>query len=227
MNISTRSKSKVDVKHFTGHPLPDDLGGLHLIAPQQGQYLLRVCVKHSGGELLIPDFLQWIKPLLNKGLEHQATLGNDHPFVYVTVRVGKVESVTDDHWHLDGFSTRIEHVPEQNYIYTDCYPTEYIKQSVSVPDDLDPTVYNMNTYLDKFVDAANVVQCKPYHVYCVDPYVLHKRPQVPAQVFRTFVRVSFVPIEIDDINNSQNPLLPLTYTKNGVEFRDTLKHYII
>ena len=139
--------------------------------------------------------------------------------------MGKVCSVTDDQWHLDGFSTRITHTPEQNYIYTDCHPTQYVSQSVNIPEDLDPKVYNLNTYLDKFVKNENIKVCKPCNVYCIDPYVLHIRPDIPDDVFRTFVRVSFVPIEIDDVNNSQNPLIPLEYNKNGVEFRNSLKHY--
>lgn len=59
-----------------------------------------------------------------------------------------------------------------------------------------------------------------------DPYIIHKRPTVPEGKVRTFVRVSHVPIEIPDVNNTQNPLMPKNYDRDGVkEFRDSLVDY--
>lgn len=39
------------------------------------------------------------------------------------------------------------------------------------------------------------------------------------------VRLSFVPIEIDDVNNAQNPLLPRSYAHDGVAHRNRLETY--
>jgi len=37
--------------------------------------------------------------------------------------------------------------------------------------------------------------------------------------------VSFTPIEIDDLNNTENHLLPTNYKRDGVKFRNTLKDF--
>jgi len=225
MSIQERATRLVNTKEFSRCPLPEKVCKIDNLSPPKDQYILRMCIKFNNGDIQLPDSLSWVEPLLEKALLSQQQKGIDHPFIYITVRNGKVKSQTDDQWHLDGFSTRIEHTPEQNYIYTNKYCTEYVKQSVDVPKDLDPLVYNMNTFLDKFVKPVNVLQCEENTLYCVDPYVLHRRPSnIPKNFERVFVRISFVPIEIDDINNTVNPLLPVKCSKDGVKFRDGLKH---
>jgi hypothetical protein len=42
---------------------------------------------------------------------------------------------------------------------------------------------------------------------------------------RTFVRISFVPIEINDINNTKNLLIPRVYSGDGVAYRNRLINY--
>lgn len=40
------------------------------------------------------------------------------------------------------------------------------------------------------------------------------------------MRVSFCPMEIKDVNNTQNPLIPRDYDRDGVEeFREDLERY--
>ena len=39
------------------------------------------------------------------------------------------------------------------------------------------------------------------------------------------LRNSFTPIEINDFNNTQNPLIKREYTQDGVEFRNKLLEY--
>lgn len=227
MSIQDRSIRLVNTKEFRNNPLPEKVYTFSKTLPHpKDQYILRMCVKFNNSAIHLPDYLEWIRPLFNKALISQKQKGVDHPFIYITVRNGRVKSKTDDHWHLDGFSTRKEHTPEQNYIYTNKYCTEYVKQSVEVPEELDPKVYNMNTFLSNFVKEDNVLQCEENTLYCIDPYVLHRRPNnVPEDFERVFVRISFVPIEIDDVNNTINPLMPIRCTKDGVKFRDGLKHW--
>ena len=59
----------------------------------------------------------------------------------------------------------------------------------------------------------------------MDPYVPHRRPASTQGEMRCFVRVSFTPIEINDVNNAQNPLIPRNYTRDGVEIRNQLVDY--
>lgn len=226
MSVKDRATRIVNTKEFLNCPLPEKVIKIENLKAPTDQYILRMCIKFNDSAVQLPDCLSWVKPLLEKALISQQEKGINHPFIYITVRNGKVKSKTDDQWHLDGFSTRIEHTPEQNYIYTNKYCTEYVKQRVYVPRSLDPLIYNMNTFLDKFVKPENVLQCEENTLYCIDPYVLHRRPSnIPEDFERVFVRISFVPIEINDINNTVNPLLPVKCSKDGVKFRDELKHW--
>ena len=62
------------------------------------------------------------------------------------MRSGLVTSITDDEWHVDGFSMRVPQVPEQNYIWSDVYPTEQLWQRFKIPQTFDPkrhTPYQM------------------------------------------------------------------------------------
>lgn len=226
MNIYDRAHQLVSLDHFanTGEPLL--LGSIALRCPEQRQYILRMPIRIDGGNYLLPQSLLWLRKLIiAAGWHNHKWLGCDHDYCYVTVRHGIVDSVTDDEWHVDGFSTRVPHVPEQNYIWCSDTPTEYVPLCVNVPADFDPLVHNINTYLSARIGSARPVRCDAGRVYCLDPYILHRRPPASTGTMRTFVRVSFVPIEIDDVNNTQNPLLPRRYSRDGVQFRNTLLRY--
>jgi hypothetical protein len=226
MSIVERAARIVSLKEYGNAGNPIEVSSIPTVdCPLPEQYILRMAVRADGVALGIPEELHWIFPLYHEALMHQiCVIGVDHPFCYITVRHGEVRSRTDDEWHVDGFSTKIEHVPEQNYIWSDCHPTEYADNlKVSFPEDFNPSEYNVNTYLQHFI--WNVSVCNPKTLYCIDPYILHRRPKVAYGAMRTFARISFVPIEINDINNTPNPLSPRQYTKDGVSFRNKLKHY--
>jgi len=55
--------------------------------------------------------------------------------------------------------------------------------------------------------------------YCLrcEPYVIHRRPPNTQGIHRTFVRISFTPIEIMDINNTENPAIQTNYTRDGIK----------
>jgi len=145
------------------------------------------------------------------------------------VRSGLVESVSDDEWHTDGFSVNITHLPEQNYCWSNVYPTEFVKKSIEFPKDFSPFEHNIHEYIQDFLSlnptAITIPDCNS--VYCFDPYVIHRRPQIPQGIKRAFIRVSFTPIEIVDDNNTENPLLSvLKYGRDAVKsFRNGLKRY--
>lgn len=220
--IQERSTRMVNLKDFQSAGSPLGLGRLNLSAPSDEQYILRMVVR-AGGQYQIPDELDWIMPMMNLTQEHQKSIGADHPFVYVTIRHGIVKSKRDDEWHVDGFSTKTPHKPEQNYIWANQDATEFADLNVTFPDDFNPRVHNINHYLEQFVEE--VLKADDQTVYCMDPYILHRRPSSTTGTMRTFVRISFVPIEIDDVLNTQNPMLPRSYTNDGLKFRSQLITY--
>ncbi|AQW88969.1 hypothetical protein pEaSNUABM50_00452 [Erwinia phage pEa_SNUABM_50] len=226
MNIIERAKHIVSVSEFESNVNPIEMKKIKAVCPYDEQYILRMVVSTDGLTYHLPIELRWMYPLYIAALKHQTeVIGIKHPFCYITVRHGLVKSITDDEWHVDGFSTKIVHVPEQNYIWSNSIPTEYTNVSVKFPDDFDSNIHNVNHYLQKFVHNDEVQQCKENVLYCLDPYILHRRPSSSTGEVRTFVRISFVPIEINDVNNTQNKLLPRTYNNDGVQVRNKLRTY--
>jgi hypothetical protein len=225
-SIQERSTRPVSTKEFAYAGAPLNLGQYNLKCPFDHQYILRMVVRADGGEYCLPPELDWLRDLFARAVESQQQMGIDHPFCYVTVRHGAVSSTTDDEWHVDGFSVRVPHAPEQNYLWADRDGTEWADLSVAFPEDFDARVYNVNHYLQQWINEGNVSKCLDNTMYCMDPYIVHRRPPSSSSLAqRTFVRVSFVAIEIDDIRNTQNPLLPRTYTRDGVAHRNRLRTY--
>ncbi|MCK9532762.1 MAG: hypothetical protein M0R77_19945 [Gammaproteobacteria bacterium] len=220
--LDQRAHRLVNLKDFQTAGGPLSLGRLDLTPPTDEQYILRMVIR-SAGDYQIPDELDWVMPLIKLAQEHQKAINANHPYCYVTVRHGIVKSKRDDEWHVDGFSTKTPHNPEQNYIWANTDATEFADLNVTFPDDFDPRVHNINHYLEQFVEE--VQKADDETVYCMDPYILHRRPSSTTGTQRTFVRISFVPIEIDDILNTPNPLLPRTYTNDGLKFRSQLITY--
>lgn len=226
MSIQKRAKRIVSVEEFKQAGKPLEIKNIELKTPIEEQYILRMVVCINGKDFYIPKELEWIKPLFNEALKHQQNIIQvTHSFCYITVRNGLVKSKTDDEWHVDGFSTKITHIPEQNYIWCNTLGTEYSDLNVNFPDDFDSNKFNVNLFLKKYINKNNIYQCKEKTLYCLDPYIIHKRPIESENTIRTFVRISFVPIEINDINNTQNKLLPREYTEDGVSFRNNLIEY--
>lgn len=224
--LADRAKRLVNLDDFSDAGDPIRLVPLDLECPKARQYILRMPVRVDGGAHHVPEELAWLDGMLAEARSWQRyVVGVDHPFCYVTVRHGIVDSQTDDEWHVDGFSMKVAHVPEQNYTWCSTTPTEYVPLKVVIPTDFDPLRHNINRYLERFVDEAKVRTCLARTVYCMDPYLLHRRPKGTAGAMRTFVRISFVPIEINDIHNTQNPLLPRHYTADGVAYRNQLTDY--
>ncbi len=194
--------------------------------PLTRQYVLRTLVKKPFEELAVPDFLNWANPIINASIRIQEhILKIRQPFCYVTVRHGVVESQTDDEWHVDGFSMGITHLPEQNYVWTSHTPTEYIVKGFDFPRDFNPLKHNIHQFFQDNITAEDKIHtCEAKGLYLMDPYVIHRRPQIKAGVVRTFVRVSFTPI--NDCNNTINPLVETNYKRDAVkEFRNNLTRY--
>jgi len=229
MNISERSKHILWLDHYGQENIPEEVCSMDLNVPQDKQYVLRCLIRDTFSGFQIPESLLWCKPLIDAAEKYQRdNVGIRHSFCYLTVRSWVVESVTDDEWHVDWFAQRINHIPEQNYTWTDHTPTEFVAQDIVFPEDFDWDKHNIHRYIqDNISDESEIQSCKEKTLYCMDPYVIHRRPNVTQGTQRTFVRISFLPIEINDINNTQNPLLPREYTRDWVtSFRDKLLRYV-
>jgi len=193
--------------------------------PPKDQYILRMPIlTPEYDRFLIPSELEWIYPSLNRALYGQSQLHVGAVYIYVTVRSGLVRSVDDDVWHVDGFSMRTPHRPEQNYIWSDMYGTEFLPQNFDIPADFDPMRHNLHTFIQDRASVAPVTLTTG-RLYQIDPYHVHRRPTVPEGTQRTFLRISFVPVEIEDDTCMPNPLAPRRAPYNRNDIRKTLIRY--
>lgn len=176
--------------------------------PYDRQYILRMCIYRPETLLRIPAELQWLQRALIDATYHHLSLFGHPPFVYVTIRHGLVSSVTDDEWHVDGFSLRKDHLPEHNYIWSDSYPTESLMQNFAFPLDFDPLKHNIQTFFQHRADESKVISWNAREWNIIDPYIVHRRPAASTGKMRTMVRISFLPLEIEDDNATPNPLMP-------------------
>jgi hypothetical protein len=220
-----RANRNLNLNDFSYPSLPICIESKKYNIPFERQYILRMMVRSPESDgLRIPEELEWLKDTIQGCDTLQKSMGLKNQYVYITVRHGIVTSETDDIWHVDGFSMRREHVPEQNYIWTNVEPTEYAEQAFPIPDDFDAMKHHLHWYLDEQVRQENIRQCEAGNIYLIDPYCVHRRPKQTAGIHRTFWRISFIPIEIEDNQCQQNPLMPKKIYSNE-DIRKVLIRY--
>lgn len=227
MTIQSRAKKILNLEQYAQVNKPERIASTNgrIRCKKDRQYILRMLIKAPLGEWCVPPELNWCIDLIRAAEDNQCKMGIMQPYCYITIRHGIVETKTDDVWHVDGFSMRITHIPEQNYIWSNKYGTEYLEQAWNIPKDFHPIKHNIHTSIfQKQVEIDKKRIMHPGVLYCFDPYVVHRRPIMSWGQMRTLVRISFTPIPIMDDNNTQNPLLPVpSYNIEGVkDFRDKL-----
>lgn len=229
-SISDRAFTALNLKQYNNLNMPDCLGKMELDVPNEDYYILRMLIKNSLGEYKIPKELSWVTPLIARSLHHQDSISVAHSFCYLTIRTKAAR--TSDAWHVDGFSTKITHVPEQNYVWVNKDPTLVATRKFKFPDKFNSRKHNIHQFFqerisdDDFEDKGYIYPIEKLNVYCMDPYIIHKRPAYVSEG-RMFIRVSHTPIEINDVNNTLNPLIPTNYTRDGIkDFRNTLERFI-
>lgn len=226
-SIQARARECISLSRYNDWNGPEFVSRLDLIPPAHEQYILRMLVARQPYEdFLLPPQLEWVKPMLDVAISNQRRHSIRQPYCSITVRHGIVHSENDDTWHVDGFSVRYSHLPEQNYIWVDKEPTEFVVCPIAFPRGFDPLKHNIHLFLQEKVSRQPIQSVHNRTVYCMDPYVIHRRPSKSNGKQRTFVRISFTPLEIMDVNNTLNPFLETHYTYDGIrDFRDKLENF--
>lgn len=227
MDIVGRSKYLLTTNLYSvAEPMPVFLNWDYLGVPMPElprQYVLRMILRrHRENDFLFPPELNWARPWVYQAHyeeTHRFKVARD--FCYITVRHGEVTSTTDDLWHVDGFSLRKPHFPERNYVWTSNHHTEFLNQRFIIPPDFDPLRHDIQSFFQAYADGPSVMS-NGWTLF--DPYVVHRRPRASQGKKRTMVRISFVPIPIEDGMNTHNRRLPDgPWPVN--KFRDTLTRY--
>lgn len=219
LNLDTYAEANPVPVASVGH-----LNALSLVPPTHRQYILRMMVRGRHGGLLIPPELDWLRAHIEQAFRVHAAYFPAKDFVYVTVRHGLCSTHTDAKWHVDGFSMRKIHYPEQNFIWNDeDFRTEYVDGTFTLPMCFDPLRHNLHQYFEDYIGQRRIGRFPPGWSI-IDPYIVHRRPPSTNGMQRTFIRISFVPIEIEDSRCTPNPLLPSgPYPEN--RFIETLTRF--
>lgn len=227
-NFIDRAFDVVNVKHFKNICPPDEVFDYELKCPFHRQYILRMMIKEPHQEFKIPEELEWCREMVEKCNNIQIENNIRHSYCYISVRHGKVDTKTDSEWHTDGYSEVLTHIPEQNYIITSNEPTEYVEMPIDFPEDFDALKHNIVSFINKEIEKKNpeIKKAKENTMYVFDPYVIHRRPLSAKNKKRTFVRITFVPIEICDDACFDNPLMEKRiYNRNANTTRNKLTNY--
>lgn len=220
-----RAKDQLDLKYFKQRNYPISIRKFEVYPPKKSINILRMCIKHPQFGFKFPSEYYWMYPLfINTCWIQTNYIKRNHPYIYLTIRHGIVNTTTDDVWHVDGFSMRYKHYPEQNYIWSDCYPTEFLIQEFDIENQFDPLKHNIYWYIQDRAKEFNIISANPKELSLIDPYVIHRRPKESFNIQRTFIRISFVPIEIEDDKNTQNPHFPQKIYNNR-DIRLSLKRF--
>jgi len=223
--IYTRAKELLTVEKVFGQKA-GLVSTVHPLPPRDPQMILRMMIRNpTSNGWQIPNELKWLAPTIMDCNAIQESHGVNNQYVYITVRHGPVITETDDLWHVDGFSMRVPHNPEQNYIWANCFGTEVLEQEMKLPLDFDAMKHNIHHYFQDQADERNIKTLLPNTLYVIDPYVIHRRPALPRNVYRTFFRISFVPIEIEDDTCTMNPMIPRVRPYGRKDIRETLIRY--
>lgn len=190
----------------TGFHLPVDLG-LHLIHAEEVMYYLYLPVSEPGTALSkIPDErLKFIKPLLNT-IRDQDPRWYWESYVYATVKkmyVGGGVTANRPGWHMDGYLS-----DDLNYVWYDEVPTLFSDLWVAaLPADHIQSLKQLEIMDDLLM--KHVVRFPSRHLLKLDDRVIHKvETNVPAQLMRTFVKITVSRNRFNLKDNSKNPLLP-------------------
>lgn len=227
MNIYERGKKLLNMEQYNQSNEAVCLGRFSIGQPKKDrQYILRMMIQSPETKgLILPSELLWLEDTIDTCLRNQIKHDLPQKYIYVTVRHGIVTSVTDDEWHVDGFSMRKRHTPQQSYVWSDCFPTQYIKDSFPFPSSFDPLKHNIHHYFQDICKDKKIEQMLPRNIYCFDPYIVHRRPPESSGKQRTFVRISFLSLEIESDTCMQNPELPQKIY-NTIDFRHRLSRFI-
>lgn len=207
--------------------------------PQENQAILRMLVRPKYGDFKIPPELEWLREsILSLAKLDEEITGIKNSWCYVTVRHGEWKFATDDEWHFDGASFRVEIIPERNYIWFNHTPTQ-VKVGTLAPfnqietqgrydrEVFDPNKHNLFVYVNNNIKNVKLLEAEPKAWNLISPFCFHRRNPNLENNNRTFIRISFIDIEVRDVNCTQNSLLPTeAYGRNPVKsFRNKLFNY--
>ncbi|HEX2548381.1 MAG TPA: hypothetical protein VHM20_01030, partial [Gammaproteobacteria bacterium] len=129
--------------------------------------------------------------------------------------------------HVDGFQgSRInpKTIINHSYVVSNGTPTVFYPQSFKFSH-LDERVHNFFLAMDAEAMEEKAIRTKPYTLYLMDAYTVHRADIAIENCFRTFLRISYDVKEFDRLGNTINPMFSYAWEMVPREAQSTLVHY--
>jgi len=207
---------------------PIDMG---LTAPIHGgcPNVLRMPLKFPGTIYKIPRQLEALEPLIQRVAEYEKFINKDHDscFSHITCDFSNVSSGEYHRFpgfHGDGIQgtklspkVNVEH----SYILTWDPPTEFCLQPFFLKH-LDEAKHNYFLEFDRQAKEVNLYGTIPYHLYLIDPYMVHRTPKIKQRTSRLFLRITYAFTELQHPKNTINPLFDGQEYHKRIDIRENL-----
>ncbi len=184
---------------------------------------------NNGNEYLVPQELKNIVPLIERVAEYEKFINKDHDycFCHITYDFSAVKSGEYHRFpgfHGDGIqgtklTPKIE--VEHSYILTTNPPTEFCLQPFFLKH-LDEAKHNYFFEFDQQAKKENVYGSLPNHLYLIDPYMVHRTPQITKDIDRLFIRITYAFSELEHPKNTINPLFDRSEYAERIDIRQNL-----
>lgn len=168
-------------------------------------------IEKLGNDIKIPTNLLWVGPLVDL-IRNDI---KDEYYLYLTVKhiyVVPNNMGNRPGWHSDGFKT-----DDLNYIWTDCFPTEFCIKEFNISNNCELSMIQMEEQAD--IDNIKIYPEKSF--LKLDQYNIHRSP-ILGSGYRTFVKLSLSKDKYNLKGNAHNYLFD--YQWNMKERAETRNH---
>jgi hypothetical protein len=209
-----------DVSRFETGRAPIELGELEdrsAFSEPRGINVLDLPIKMAGSEddYRLPKELEPFREAIQRIIDAEHSL---HPpgelakyYAYLTIDQGFVEKGRYQRrpgLHVDGFQGKsIEPKTEVNhsYVVSNRTPTVYFTHPFDFSH-LEDGRHDFFLEMDRQADEGRTLRTRPYRIYLMDGYSVHRAEKAARAGHRTFLRLSFEREVFDRKGNTHNPL---------------------
>lgn len=228
-----RLGSIFDNEHFLYPAIPVDIGVTSIKMDETPLRILRTPIKRAGDlNLYIPQELERFVSLLKHVLETELIANDDYlnSHGHITVEHTYIEKNNVQRvpgWHVDGFQGARQHThsSEHSYLWCSIQPAEFCIQPFFI-NHIDSARHSVFAEFERQAQDINVFSGLANHIYLIDPYIVHRSTPMKESNWRTFVRITFSDIELEDPMNTVNKMIPLAQNyESRIDHRDRLYIY--
>lgn len=171
----------------------------------------------------IPLVLKQFRAAIQQILNYEYAINPSAPeyYAYITIRQSWVKANhTQSHpsIHVDGlqgakYAKKL--LPGRCYFVADCVPTRFFYHPFDFSGySVDEYDYRTLMAVQAKFDESYLID-KPYGIYLLDPYMVHRPSLARRDTFRTFFRLQFTLKQFVKIEDADNPTLEYKAKKEG------------